>query len=102
MEVIWILMLLYVYFSLMAFGGHTEGIILSSRRNRIFNFLQKCEWKISAVQTFFFFFLAVLGLRCCTWALSGCSSRASHCSGFSCCGAPALGAWASVVVAHGL
>ena len=27
---------------------------------------------------------------------------ASHCSGFSCCGARALGARASVVVAHGL
>ena len=25
-----------------------------------------------------------------------------HYSGFSCCGAQALGAWASVVVAHGL
>ena len=36
----------------------------------------------------------MLGLRCCVWA--------SHCSGFSCCGAQALGAWASVVVARGL
>ena len=31
-----------------------------------------------------------------------CSEWASHCSGFSCCGARALGAWASVVVARGL
>ena len=31
-----------------------------------------------------------------------CSERASHCGGFSCCGARALGTWASVVVAHGL
>ena len=31
-----------------------------------------------------------------------CSAWASHCSGFSCCGAWALGARASVVVAHGL
>ena len=31
-----------------------------------------------------------------------CGVRASHCSGFSCCGAWALGARASVVVAHGL
>ena len=31
-----------------------------------------------------------------------CGARASHCSGFSCCGAQALGARASVVVAHGL
>ena len=34
--------------------------------------------------------MAGLGLRCSAWA--------SHCSGFSCCGARALGAWASVVV----
>ena len=31
-----------------------------------------------------------------------CGARASHCSGFSCCGAQALGTWASVVVARGL
>ena len=31
-----------------------------------------------------------------------CSARASHCSGFSCCGAQALRAQASVVVARGL
>ena len=31
-----------------------------------------------------------------------CSAQTSHCSGFSCCGARALGAQASVVVAHGL
>ena len=31
-----------------------------------------------------------------------CGARASHCGGFSCCGARALGAWTSVVVARGL
>ena len=31
-----------------------------------------------------------------------CSARASHCSGFSCCGARALDMWVSVVVACGL
>ena len=31
-----------------------------------------------------------------------CSARISHCSGFSCCGARALGMWASVVAVHGL
>ena len=31
-----------------------------------------------------------------------CGARASHCGGFSCCGAQALGAQASVVAAHGL
>ena len=40
-----------------------------------------------------FIFLAALGLHCCAWA--------SHCGGFSCCGARPLGAWASVVVAVG-
>ena len=52
-----------------------------------------------------------MGLCCCTraflwlWragATLRCSARASHCSGFSCCGARALGARGSVVVAHGL
>ena len=31
-----------------------------------------------------------------------CNARASHCGGFSCCGAWTLGAWVSVAVAHGL
>ena len=31
-----------------------------------------------------------------------CGERASHCSGFSCCRARALGVWASVVAARGL
>ena len=44
--------------------------------------------------SYLFFFLAALCFRCC--------ALASHCSGFSCCGAQALGAWASVVVARGL
>ena len=58
---------------------------------------------------FFFFlmylFLGVLGLRYCTRAFSSCQlqragailrwgARASHCGGFSCLGARALGAWA--------
>ena len=34
--------------------------------------------------------------------LSSCSARASHCSGFSCCRAQALGARAPAAVAHGL
>ena len=63
---------------------------------------------------FFFFFIlfsAALGLRCCAGAflwlqLAGatlsCGVQPSHCGDFSCCRAQALGAWASVVVAHGL
>ena len=39
---------------------------------------------------------------CGALATLPCSVRASHCSGFSCCGARALGARASVAVARGL
>ena len=39
------------------------------------------------------FFLAALDLRCCTQAFSSfCEAGASHCGGFSCCKAQALGA----------
>ena len=41
----------------------------------------------------FIYFLAVLGLCC--------GAQASHCGGFSCCGAQGLGARASVGVALG-
>ena len=60
---------------------------------------------------FIFLFLAALGLCCCAraflWlrragATLRCGAWASQCGGFSCCGARALGMWASVVVAHGL
>ena len=59
----------------------------------------------------YFLFLAELGLCCCvrafsSWRQAGatlrCGARASHCSDFSCCGARALGARASVVVARRL
>ena len=42
----------------------------------------------------FIYLLEALGFRC--------GAQASHCSGFSCCGARALGARASVVVTHRL
>ena len=51
---------------------------------------------------FIYLVLAVLGLRCCAQAFSSCSAWASHCGGFSCCGAQTLGAQSSVVVACGL
>ena len=51
-------------------------------------------------------FVALCGLfsSCGTggFFLGAMRARASHCSGFSCCGTPALGARASVVAAHGL
>ena len=59
----------------------------------------------------FILFLAALCLHCCVRAflwLQGagatfhCGVWASHCGGFSCCGAQALGALASVVAARRL
>ena len=55
--------------------------------------------------------MAALGLHCCAQAFYSCgkqgatlrcSAWVSHCGGFSCCRAQALGAWVSVVVACGL
>ena len=58
---------------------------------------------------FFFFWLCWvfvaahgLSLVAVRGATLHCGARASHCSGFSCCRARALGAWASVVAARGL
>ena len=40
---------------------------------------------------------------CEEWGLlSTCSAQSSHCGGFSCFGAQALGTWAAVIVGHGL
>ena len=54
--------------------------------------------------------MVALGLCCCVRAFSSCEHglllvavhRASHCGGFSCCGAQALGAQASVIAVHRL
>ena len=35
---------------------------------------------------FIYLFLIGRGLCCCMWVFSSCGPRASHCSGFSCCG----------------
>ena len=43
-----------------------------------------------------------LSLVAASGATLRCGAQASHCGGFSCCGAWALGARASVVVARGL
>ena len=60
---------------------------------------------------FIYLFLAALGFRCCTRAFSSCSEggatlpcgvQASHCCGFSCYGAWALGTQAPAAVARGL
>ena len=62
---------------------------------------------VSLLILFFFFFKFILfiyfwlalGPRCCARAFSSCGEQASHCSGFSHCGARALGMRAPVVVA---
>ena len=60
-------------------------------------------------KVYVFTFLAALGFHCCTQAFSSCGEQrllfvavlASHCGGFSCCGARALGTQALVAAAHG-
>ena len=54
----------------------------------------RCQRLLFFFRNLFIFFLAVLGLHCCSWAFSRCSAQASHCHGFSCCRAQALGTWA--------
>ena len=65
---------------------------------------------------FIYFFWTVLGLGCREQAFSSCSEQgllciaghrlliavASHCGGFSCCRAQALGTWAPGAAAQGL
>ena len=69
------------------------------------------HWTTRNLPLFMYLFLVVLGLHCCAWGfsgcsewgpLSGCSTQAFDCGGFSCCGARALGCVGSVVVANGL
>ena len=50
------------------------------------------------INLFIYLFLAALGLHCSERGLL-CSAQVSHCGGFSCWAAWALGARASVVVA---
>lgn len=49
----------------------------------------------------FILFWALLGLHCCTRAFSGCGKQTSHCGGFSCCRAQALGHRVSGVACSG-
>ena len=66
-------------------------------------------FKINFFLIFIYFWLHWVFITACGLSLvvvSGatlcCSVWSSHCGGFSCCGARALGMWASVVVARGL
>ena len=60
----------------------------------LFFFLNNCFCFYNLFYLFIYLFLAALGLCCGAWA--------PHCGGFSCCGAQALGARASVVAVRGL
>ena len=71
-------------------------------------------WGMGIHNTSFFFFLIYFWLRWVSVAArrlslvaasggySWLQCETSHCGGFSCCGARALGTWVSGVVAHGL
>ena len=76
-----------------------------------FNCITPLLLLFSMCHLFFFFYLFFIfgyfgSLLLCMGFLqlqrAGVRERASYCGGFSCCRARALGAWASVVVAHGL
>ena len=60
------------------------------------------DWKKKCCSFNICLFLAVPGVHHYVRAFSSCGMRVSHCGGFSCCGAQALGTQASVAVVHGL
>ena len=78
------------------FGRDCSCSLFPKRVNRLFRLKQNAQLLLFFKNKFIYliYFMPVLGLCCCV--------RASHCRGFSCCGARALGLQASVVVACGL
>ena len=52
--------------------------------------------RVGLLAAYFFFLLVALGLHVCMQAFPSCGTQASHCGGFSCCRAQALGAQTSV------
>ena len=62
----------------------------------------RVKWIVVFPIILFFFKIIYLFTFGCARAFSTCGAQASPCGGLSCCGAWALGAWASVVVARGL
>ena len=88
---------------LLEIGKDREACVLQSMGSQRVGYNNEKLWSLSRIFIIFIlvenFFLAALGLCCCSWAffscsergpLSSCGVRASHCSGFSCCGAQAL------------
>ena len=83
--------------------SYVVSVAIGSKKVSFFFFL-------NSVVTFIYIYIsAALGLHWCTRTYSSCSERglffvvqASHCGGFSYCGAQGSRAQASVVVAHRL
>ena len=87
----------------------SKATTLSNLNIYIYIFLSRRFFKINLfIHLFIYFWLCWvfvahgLSLVVASGDYSWCGARASHCGGFSCCGARALGTWASVVVARGL
>ena len=95
--------------TLIHISGYKGDLILS--HILLLNLFPQLEvfFKNKFIYLFIYFWLCWVFVAACGLSLvvasggySLCGVRASHCSGFFCCGARALGMWASVVVARGL
>ena len=88
-------------FKILLFTDDTHGHprVLMKMYNEIYIvFMSANAAAIFFWKSYFLFFIA-LGFHCHEWAFSSCA-RASHCNGFSSCGAQALCAQASSVKMH--
>ena len=84
----------------LSFSIRSSSSILSITHHHLifsFFFFKTCIYLVSYI-----LFLAVLSHHCFIQAFLSCCVQASHCSGYSCCGAQALGTRASVVLVQGL
>ena len=109
-------LILFFHSSILILGPYTFNWILHSLNTnnsihiRLDTYSEICIYIISFLKYLFIYFwlhwvfVAALGLSLLRRADATlcCGARASHCGGFSCCGAQALGAQASVVVDRGL
>ena len=86
--------LLCLYFHPIHFFLFTFFFLIKRFLKKIFIYLFRLRWVFVAARR--------LSLVASSGGYSSLGARAFHCSGFSWCGARALVAWASVVVAHGL
>ena len=99
--------------SQMADGGHLGNCVSRFLAVNLLNCINFYKSQLS-ISFLFFLNLFIFGCLGSSLLLAGflllwragatlrCGAQASHCGGLSCCGAQALGARASVVVARGL